>query len=48
MWRPITAAIDSGDTSGELSVVGPFLAAEAKRLTVKVLESMVAGQTFGK
>ena len=27
MWRPITEAIDKGDTSGELSIVGPFLAA---------------------
>ena len=48
MWRPITKAIDHGDTSGELSIVGPFLAAQARRLTLKILESLVEGDTFAE
>lgn len=46
MWRPITEAIDHGDSSGELSIIGPFLTAQAKRLTYKILESLVDETTF--
>mmetsp|Transcript_44086 Transcript_44086/g.58507 ORF Transcript_44086/g.58507 Transcript_44086/m.58507 type:complete len:136 (-) Transcript_44086:1906-2313(-) len=46
MWKPITNAIDHGDTQGELSIVGPYLADQAKRLTVKLLESLATEQTF--
>ena len=48
MWKPIIAVIDSGNVSGQLGAIGPFLAEEAKRLTVKILSCMVEETTFGK
>ena len=48
MWKPITKIIDQGDTTGQLSTVGPFLTEQAKRLTVLLLKSIEMDQTFGK
>lgn len=48
MWKPITEAIDAGNTTGQLGIVGGFLADEAARLSGKLLESMIEGEAFGK